>query len=151
MGVYGAIEGDPDGKFVGARLGVKEGKVLGADDTDGAKDGTLLGGTDGTEEGPDEGSLEGTRDGTAEGNIVGTELIDGAELGASARSEKTVVASNERRKLTSGGPSSLTSTTPTLNAAIATIAATPAVHKRTLLVRTMAPVSVVFRVLISKL
>ena len=73
------IEGAEEGVIVGMSLGAGEGNL------DGVVDGADDGANDGTSEGAEEGLM----------------LIDGAILGASAKSEKTVVDMEERRKLTS--------------------------------------------------
>ena len=87
--IEGALEGYWDGilDIVGANEGVKVGTELGT------FDGNIVGRLDGTELGANDGACEGAADGIM--------LIDGDELGASARVEKTVVELEERRKLTS--------------------------------------------------
>jgi hypothetical protein len=87
--MVGSPEGYWDGilEIEGAREGVIVGMSLG--DCEGDLDGVV------------EGADDGSSDGTSEGAEEGLMLIDGAILGASAKSEKTVVDMEERRKLTS--------------------------------------------------
>ena len=114
--IEGALEGYWDGilDIVGAKEGVKVGTELGT------FDGNIVGRLDGAE--------LGARDGTFEGAADGIMLIDGDELGASARVEKTVVELEERRKLTSltcGSLPARPATNPVVTAMIVTRDAAP--------------------------